>query len=278
VAASIELTPPAAERARTPLARAWNLTWTLATTDFKLRFYGSVLGYFWTLARPFAFFGVIYVVFTEIANLGEGVRHYGAYILLSMVLFQFFGEATSNCVQSLVQRENLLRKMRFPRVVIPLSVVLTALFNLAMTLVAVLIFALLNGVRPVWTWLELPLLIVILGVFAIGTGMLLSALYVRYRDIQPIWDVTTQMLFYASPVLYVATMVPEGYQHAYLGNPLASVLTEARHAVIDPSARPVWEAIGGAERLLVPAAIVLAVFALGWWVFRREAPRIAEHL
>jgi ABC-2 type transport system permease protein len=275
----LEPAPPAAGRAPSAdLQRFWNLTWTLAVTDFKLRFYGSFLGYFWTLARPFAFFGVIYVVFTEIAKIGEDVKHYGAYILLAMVLFQFFGESTSNCVNSLVNRENLLRKMRFPRLVIPLSVVLTALFNLLMTLVAVLIFALINGVRPTWAWLELPVLIVILAVLSVGTGMLLSALYVRYRDMQPIWDVFTQMLFYASPVLYVASMVPEDYQRPYLANPLAAVLTEMRHAVIDPTARPVWEAIGGAERLLIPGAIVVLVFALGWWVFQREAPRIAENL
>ena len=276
---SREPAPGAESRTAHPeLRRFWNLTWTLAVTDFKLRFYGSFLGYFWTLARPFAFFGVIYVVFTEIAKVGDGIKHYGAYILLAMVLFQFFGESTSNCVVSLVSRENLLRKMRFPRLVIPLSVVLTALFNLLMTLGAVLIFALLNGVRPTWGWLELPLLIVILGVLSVGTGMLLSALYVRYRDIQPIWDVFTQMLFYASPVLYVSSMVPEDYQRPYLANPLSAVLTEMRHAVIDPSARPVWEAIGGVERLAIPAAIVVLVFALGWWVFRREAPRIAENL
>ena len=100
----------------------------------------------------------------------------------------------------------------------------------------------------------------------------------RYRDVQPIWDVATQILFYASPILYVSTMVPESYQRAYLANPVAALLTEMRHAVVDPGARPVWDAIGGGERLLVPGGIVVVVFVLGLWVFRREAPRIAENL
>jgi ABC-2 type transport system permease protein len=86
------------------------------------------------------------------------------------------------------------------------------------------------------------------------------------------------MLFYATPVLYVSTMVPENYQRAYLANPLAALLTEMRHAVVDPSARHVWVAIGAGERLLIPGAIVLGVFMLGLYVFRREAPRIAENL
>jgi ABC-2 type transport system permease protein len=262
----------------TDAKRFWNLTWTLAVTDYKLRFYGSVLGYAWSLARPFLFFGVIYFVFTEIVGLDKNVPNYGVYILFALVLFQFWAEAVGNCVNSLVVRESMLRKMRFPRLVIPCAVVLTALFNLVMTLVAVFIFAIASGVYPMWTWLELPLIVAILGAFAIGLGLLLSSLFVRYRDVQPIWDVVSQMLFYASPVLYVATMVPETYQRAYLANPLASLLTEMRAAVVDPGARHVWDAIGSAERLLIPAAIIVVAIVLGWIVFRREAPRIAENL
>jgi ABC-2 type transport system permease protein len=260
------------------MRRLWSLTWTLAVTEWRLRFYGSFLGYLWSLARPFALFGVIYVVFSEFAKLGANIRGYAVYILFSLVLFQFFTEITGGCVQSLVARENLLRKIRFPALVIPLSIALTALFNLAMTLVAVVIFAIASGVYPTWTWLELPLLVVVLLVFAGGLGMLLSVLYVRYRDVQPIWDVASQALFYASPVLYVATMVPASFQQAYLSNPIASVLTEMRRAVVDPTGRHVWEAIGDPVRMLVPTAIVLAAVALGTWVFHREAPRIAENL
>jgi len=260
------------------VSRFWNLVFTLAVTDFKLKYYGSVLGYVWTLARPFLFFGVIYFVFTEIVGLDKNVPNYGVYILFALVLFQFFGEVTGNCLGSLVARESMLRKMRFPRLVIPLSVVLTALFNLGMTLIAVFIFAIASGVTPTWGWLELPVIIVLLTIFASGCGLVLSALFVRYRDVQPIWDVTSQVLFYASPILYVATMVPESYQRAYLANPISALLTEMRHAVVDPTARPVWDAIGGAERLLVPGGIVVAVFLLGLWVFTREAPRIAENL
>jgi ABC-2 type transport system permease protein len=274
---------PAAEHQRPSIigsdaARFWNLTWTLATTDFKLRFYGSVLGYVWTLARPFMFFGVIYFVFTEIVGLDKNVPNYGVYILFALVLFQFFGEATGGCVNALVVRESMLRKMRFPRLVIPLSVVLTAVFNLGMTLIAVFIFAIASGVYPRWGWLELPVIIALLTVFSTGVGLLLSSLFVRYRDVQPIWEVFSQLLFYASPVLYVATMVPESYQRAYLVNPVAALLTEMRHAIADPGARHVWDAIGGAERLLIPGAIVVGVLVLGLYVFKREAPRIAENL
>jgi ABC-2 type transport system permease protein len=260
------------------IRRAWTLAWVLAVTEWKLRFYGSFLGYLWSLARPFALFGVIYLVFSTFANLGDKVPHYAVYILFSIVLFSFFTEIAGGSVQSLVARENLLRKVRFPRLVIPLSIVLVALFIVGMTMLAVLIFALLNGVDPMWTWFELPFLILALLIFASGVGMFLGSLFVRFRDIAPIWDVVQQSLFYASPILYVATMVPDKYLHWYLLNPIAAVLTQMRHAMVDPSAPSIWEASGAAWHLLIPATIVLGSFAIGLWVFQREAPNIAENL
>jgi ABC-2 type transport system permease protein len=260
------------------LRRFWSLTYTLAATDFKLRFFGSALGYVWTLARPFAFFGVVYFVFTEIANVGDAVKNYGVYILYGLVLFGFFAETTGACVTSLIARENLLRKMRFPRIVVPLSVVLTALFNLGMTMVAVFIFTIANGIWPTWSWLELVPLVALLALLATGVGMLLSVLFIRFRDVQPIWEVGTQMLFYASPVLYVATMVPENIQRPYLSNPIAAILTQVRHAIVDPTAPSLATAIGDPIRMLVPLGVVALAFGLGLYVFVRRASRIVEEL
>ena len=121
---------------------------TLARSEFKLRYFGSVLGYVWSLMRPLLFFGVLYLFFTNIIRFGAGIPHYGVYLLTSVVLWNFFAEATAGSVACLVTREPLLRKIRFPRMVIPLSVSLTATFNLGMNSIAVVIFALLNGVTP----------------------------------------------------------------------------------------------------------------------------------
>jgi ABC-2 type transport system permease protein len=258
--------------------RYWALSWTLAATEFKLRFYGSLLGYAWTLVRPFALFGVLYVVFAEIVQLGEGIKGFPAYILMSMVLFQFFRAIVDGCLISLMNRENLLRKMHFPRLVIPTTVVLSALFELALTLAAVVIFLFLSGIYPTWGWLELIPLAVLLTTFATGLGLLFSVLFVRFRDISPIWDVIGQMLFYASPILYVASMVPEDYRELYMLNPIAVVLTQMRHSVIDPAAPDVVEAIGNGALLLIPLAFVLVTFVVGLWAFVHEAPKVAENL
>jgi ABC-2 type transport system permease protein len=255
-----------------------NLTYTLAVTDFKLRFFGSVLGYLWTLVRPLMLFGVIYVVFTQVVKFGEGVKDYPVYLLTAIVLFTFFSETTSRGVKALVERENLLRKIRFPRLVIPLSVALAALFNLMANLVAVFVFVFASGISPRVDWLQMPLLVAMLAVLATGITMLTSALYVRYRDVEPIWEVALQVLFYASPVLYVVTSVPDSVEKIAASNPIATVLTQMRHALIDPDAPTAVDVLGGWPRLAVPLAIVAAIFALGLWVFARETPRIAENL
>src|SRR5213075_1547354 len=148
---------------------------------------------------------------------------------------------------SLLQRESLLRKMRFPRMVIPLSVVLTNLFNLGMNLIAVLVFVLASGLSP-----RVPVLVLALIVLATGAAMLTSALYVRFRDLSPIWEIVLQISFYASPVLYVISQVPSGFQHALAANPLGMVMTQMRKWVIDPHAPSAAEAIGGYAALLIP--------------------------
>jgi ABC-2 type transport system permease protein len=220
---------------------------------------------------------VLWVVFDEIAGLGDDVRNYPAYILTTMVLFNFFGEIAGGCVNCLTTRENLLRKIRFPRLVIPMSVALHALLNLGMTLVAVLGFLVVfSGLTPAVGWLQLVPIVVVILAFALGLGLLMAALYVRFRDIQPIWDVGSQMLFYASPILYVATIVPGDYLQMYLCNPLASLFTQVRHAMLDPQASSAFEAMGW--KLLIPLALVSGTLALGAWVFNREAPRAAENL
>jgi ABC-2 type transport system permease protein len=260
------------------LRRFGSLTFTLAATDFKLRWFGSALGYLWTLMRPLLLFGVLYVVFTEVVRFGEGVKNYPVYLLTSIVLFTYFSETTSRGVTSLVDRENLLRKIRFPRLVIPLAVALHALFNLSMNMIAVSVFVFAAGLEPRVDWLQMPLLIGMLVVFATGVTMLVAALYVRYRDMQPIWEVALQLLFYASPVIYVVTAVPEDLRKVAVMNPIGAILTQMRHALVDPDAPTAITVLGGWGRLVIPVGIVVAVFALGWWVFMRETPRIAENL
>jgi ABC-2 type transport system permease protein len=283
---------PASHRVYGPSAlgggvhRFWSLTFMLARTEFKLRFFGSVFGYLWTLVRPLLFFGVLLFVFTKILDVNKGnpVPHYPEYLLESIILFTYFQETTSGCVPCLVGRENLLRKVRFPRLVVPLSVALFSLFNLCMNLIVVFIFILGSGVEPRLTWLELPLLLLLLVTISTGVGMLLSALYVRFRDVQPIWEVISQILWYGSPILYTVQSASKhhllglSFQRILVINPIGAIITQARKALLDPNAPSAARAIGGNPRLLLPFGITFGLFALGLWYFNREAPRISENL
>jgi ABC-2 type transport system permease protein len=267
------------------LHRFWSLTFMLARTEFKLRFFGSVFGYLWTLVRPLLFFGVLLFVFTVILHVGGGkIPHYPEYLLESIILFTYFQETTSGCVASLVGRENLLRRVRFPRLVIPLSVALFCFFNLCMNLIVVFIFILASGIEPRWSWLELVPMLVLLVTISAGVGMLLSALYVRFRDIQPIWEVLSQVLWYGSPILYtVQTVANEhllgiSFAHILTVNPLGAIITQARKALLQSSAPSAAATLGGEARLLIPLGIIAGMFALGLWYFNREAPLISEKL
>jgi ABC-2 type transport system permease protein len=255
------------------------LAGTLAVTEFKLRFFGSILGYLWQLVRPLMLFGVLYFVFTKFVKIGEAVPHYPVLLLANIVLYTFFADGTG-AVSSMVDREALVRKIQFPRMAVPVSVVLTASFNLVLNLLVVLGFALASGVEPRWSWLEAPVLISLLAVLVVGLAMLLSALYVRFRDIKPIWEVALQVAFYATPIIYaIETIdVSQRVRELIMLSPLAAVLQQFRHAVIDPSAPSAAAAAGGSARLLIPAALVIGVAALGFWYFNREAPRMAEDL
>jgi ABC-2 type transport system permease protein len=261
--------------------RFFALTRTLTMTDFKLKFYGSALGYLWQLIRPLMLFGVLYVVFTHFVKFGAGVHFYPATLLLGIVLYSFVSEAIGNSVDSVVAREPLVRKIQFPRLVIPATVVATAFLNLLLNLVAVFIFALASGVEPGVRWLELPLILGAAILLSGGIGMLVSSLYVRYRDVRPITDVLLQILFYATPIFYpVERITDETLRHlVVMLNPFAPIVQQARYALIDPEHAPsAAEAAGGIPNLLVPGAVIVGLFALGLYVFNRQAPRIAEEL
>ena len=260
------------------LRRLASVTTTLAVTELKLHYLDSALGYLWAVMRPMLLFLVLYSVFNNVAALGRGVEHYGIYLLSAVVLWTYFTETTGGSVTSLARNEGLLRKMRFPRLAIPLSISAKSMINLGANSLVVLVFVFASGIEPRWSWLELPALAALLAVLATGTGMLLSAAYIRYRDTSQVWALAQQLLFFGSPIIYTAGRYPEEVQHVLSASPIAVIFTQMRHALIDPSAPTAAESVGGAIWLLIPFAVIVASLAGGLWFFSREAPRVAERV
>lgn len=261
--------------------RFLDLLWLMSVTEFRRTYFGTVFGYLWSLVRPLMLFGVLLFVFTQVFKIGSELHNYPVLLLLGIVQYTFFQEATSNAVTSVVAQEGVVRKTQFPRLVIPLATVLTAFFNFCLNLVVVLVFVLAWGVDPQWTWLLFPLPVAALFVLTTAVSMTLSVLYVRFRDVAIIWTVVAQMLFYATPILYplgLEGFLSERVENLLMLNPLAVIFEQVRVWVLEPSAPTPAAAAGGALHLLPAAAIFVGACLYAVWIFNREAPRIAEDL
>jgi ABC-2 type transport system permease protein len=254
--------------------RALELLYLIAVTEFKRTYFGTALGYLWSLCRPLLLFAVLLVVFTHIVHLGKQVPHYPELLLLNIVLFGFFQEATTTAVGSVLSQESIVRKTQFPRLVIPLAVVLTSVFNLMFNLVVVVVFLLGSEIWPRWTWLGMIPVLGALFVFTAAVSMILSALYPRFRDIGIIWAVAATALLYGTPVLFPLQHATGALNRVLACNPLAPLFELTRRWVIQPDA-PVQHS---AFDIVVPLALYVLICGLAVWVFNREAPRIAEAL
>jgi ABC-2 type transport system permease protein len=263
--------------------RFFDLLWLISVTEFKRAYFGTVLGYLWSLIRPLMLFGVLLFVFTQVFKVGsDKVEHYAVMLLLGIVSYTFFQEATTNSVTSVVAQEGVVRKTQFPRLVIPISTVLTGLFNLGLNLIIVLAFIFAFGVDPTWTWLLFPVAVFFLFLLTAAISMGLSVLYVRFRDVAIIWTVAAQILFYATPILYPIDFKEPAsptFEHLMMINPLAVIFEQIRVWVLaEPGAPTAVDAAGGWLGLLPALVIFVGVCVLGVWVFNHEAPRIAEDL
>lgn len=260
--------------------RSLELLYLMASTEFKRLYFGTALGYIWTIGRPLMMFGVLLVVFTEGLKLGTAVHNYPVILLLNIVLFGFFQEGAGTAVPSIVSAEAIVRKTQFPRLVIPLATVLTALFNLGLNLIVCFIFILtVGGVTPMWTWLLLPVLVLAILVLTIAMAMILSSLYPRFRDVGMIWAVASTALFYGTPIIYTLDHFSNYTLRKILTcNPMTPLVELARKWIIDPHAPGPAMLINSRSFLIVPAVIYVVICVLAVWVFHREAPRIAEAL
>ena len=255
----------------------------LTKTDFKLRYQGSVLGYLWALLRPLMMFAILYVVFGKLLKFGGDIPHYPVYLLAGTTFWSFFTECTNQWIQAIVTRGELIRKICFPKYIVVVSATLTAVINLLINLVVVIIFALINGVTPTWTWLLVPIILLEFYCLALGISFLLGAINVKYRDITSIWDVLTQALFYAVPIIYPITMIAETSEIAakiLLINPIAQIIQDIRYSLITHETITIWNFIGEEQMVLKFLPIVITFILLVWgaWYFRKKSKKFAEEI
>ena len=254
----------------------------LIKTDFKLRYQGSFIGYLWSILKPLMMFTIMYLVFVRFLRFDDGTPHYAVGLLLAMIFWSFFTEATNMGMLSIVSRGDLLRKLSFPKQTIVISSVLGAAINFLINLVVVFAFALINQVPiGINTLVIIPLFMEVL-LMAMGVAFILSALFVKYRDIGPVWEVVLQAGMYASPIIYSITYLLQRNQtfvaKVMMLNPIAQILQDMRHFIIDPVNPRGWDIINNKLIAFVPYAIPVVIFIIGFLVFNRNAKRFAEIL
>ena len=253
----------------------------LTKTDFKLRYQGSVLGYLWALLRPLMMFAILYVVFAKLLKIGGDIPHYPVYLLCGTTMWSFFTECTMQGIQAIVVRGDLLRKISFPKYIVVVSSTLTAVINMLINLVVIVIFALINGVTPSFSWLLVIPAIIELYLLSLGIAFLLGSINVKYRDITSIWEVLIQALFYAVPIIYPIAMVAETSSIAakvILLNPIAQAIQDIRYGLITSETVTTWNYVDNHFLVIIPIIFVFAILIIGALTFRRKSKFFAEEV
>lgn len=249
----------------------------MIVTDFKVRYQGSVLGYAWSVLRPLFLFVILYVVFVKFLRIGGDIPHYPVYLLMGIVFWNFFAEATTTSMNSIVNQGGLLKKINIPRYLVVVSSAISAFINLSINFVVLFGMALLNGVRPMESWLLLPIIVLELFVFAMALGFFLSALFVKYRDASYVWEVLLQAGFYATPILYPLTLVAEKFRPYIMLNPMAQIVQDGRWAFVSHETLSSWKVLS-LPYLLIPYVIILAFVLLAYKYFKSQAKNFAENI
>ena len=251
----------------------------LVRTDFKLRYQGSVLGYAWSLLRPLLIFVILYLVFVRMLRFGKDIPHYPVYLLLGIVIWNFFNEMTVQSLGSIVGRGDLIRKIQIPRWIIVFSSSLSALINLALNLVVVVAFLFINHADLLKTALWMPLILLEVYIFALGLSLFLSASFVKYRDMQYIWEVIMQAGFYLTPIIYPITLITNlTFRKLIMVNPMSQTIQDARYAVVTHKSQTIYDVFKGGWHEFIPFGIVIAIFLMGLYYFRKESRFFAENV
>ena len=260
---------------RNPLGRRnyLYLTLIMAITDFKIKYDNSALGYLWSLLKPLLMFGTLYLVFSVFVR--WQVENYRLYLLLGIILWNFLAEVTLNSMVLLEGKASILKKIYFPRWIIVIASSLTSILTLFLNIIVFFIFFIFS--RDAHFHLSLLLLIVYfieLYILVVGLALLLCSLFPKFRDIHHIWEVFVQLGFWATPIIYPITIVPQKYHKLIFLNPVARIIQGCREAL----------AIGTGTEFssftnhFIIISFAVCLFLVGLTLFNRLSRTFAEDL
>lgn len=256
----------------------------MVSSSFKVRYQQSVLGYIWTVLKPLMLFTIMYFVFVRFMRFGEGIPHFPVALLLGTVMWNFFNELTTGGMRSVVDNGDLLRKIHFSKYVVVVASSISALINFGLNFIVVLVFALINGVFPSFSWLLLIPIVLELYILGLGVAFFLSSVYVKLRDLAPIWEVIMQAGFYATPIIYPITQLmsmggdfgPLVAKLDLIINPMAQIIQDARFVFVDPANQAVFQIVGSIPLACIPILVSLLIFICGLAYFTTKSRYFAE--
>jgi ABC-2 type transport system permease protein len=251
------------------LAYHWRLFVTLTWTNFKLRYYGSFLGYFWSLLKPLGLFGVLYIVFT--VYMKQSTPHYKLFLLLGIILWEFFSQGTTAGMNGFIGNYALIRKVSLPRVILVMAAVTSSFIGFLANMVIFLIFAAFDGIE--WSFRMLWFLPLLMSLYMLvtGIGLILSIIIVKIRDMQTLWEVAIQLGFWLTPVMYPMRLVPPEWRFALFLNPMSGILEYSRYVLVG---------LGGATKIgyVYVCITSMMLFFLGVFLFVRKEADMVENL
>jgi ABC-2 type transport system permease protein len=264
-------------RPRSVFRRNLNLVRELSITQFKLKYTGSALGYVWSLAKPLMLFGIMYLVFSVLLKAGVGTYNFPVQLLVAIVLWTFFVEATTTAMNAIAGAGGLIRKAYFPRWILVIASTASASLTFAINTVLVIVVTFALGHLDLsWRSLLAPLYYVELTMLVLGLSLLLSALFVFFRDLGHIWEILSLVLFYGSAIVFPFNRIPVHLRDIAGLNPVAQIVEDMRHSLVDTRIPSMESLIG--PLVIVPILITVAVFVVGFAVFTWLTPRFAENL
>lgn len=249
-----------------------------AGIEFKMKYHESALGYAWSLAKPLAYFGVLWIVFQRVFAVRTPVDSFALYLIVGLVLYLFFIDGVGMALTSVVARGSLLRRLAFSPLVLPLSATATAAMTFAVNTLAVAVFLVAARQTPSLEWLLVFPLLVELFLFIVGVGLIAATMFVRFRDVAQIWELVAQLLIFMTPVMYPLSLLPGWAEKALFFNPLVQVMQDTRAVLLGSEGIDTANDVLGTAGHAVPIAMVVLTFALGMLLFMREAPRFAERV
>jgi ABC-2 type transport system permease protein len=260
------------------IKRVRRLVAVLTGMDIKLKYGESALGYIWTIGKPMALFSILYVVFGKLVRFQQTPPHYALYLVIGVMLWTYFSDGVTRTMDSLVMNGNLMRKLPFPRIVIPLAASLTAFVTFGLGLIAIAIFIAWNGLVPQLSWLVLILEVLELYLFTLGLGLVLGVMYVRLRDIAQVWELAMQLLFFLAPIVYPFTVAPARWRQIMLLNPFTQIMQDVRSLIVYDDPNVIVAHASLSPLRILPLLVVAFTLGLGFYLFKREEPWFPERV